>query len=70
MPKKYFTDTCIWRDFYEDRLSKSGRNLGKEATNLFMRILKSKDNILFSESLYWELKKDYDVKDIDNMLNI
>ena len=70
MTKKYFIDTCIWRDFYEDRLSKSGRNLGKEATDLFIRILKSKDNILFSESLYWELKKEYAVKDIDDMLNI
>lgn len=70
MTKKYFIDTCIWRDFYEDRLSKSRRNLGKEATDLFIRILKSKDNILFSESLYWELKKEYAVKDIDDMLNI
>jgi hypothetical protein len=70
MPKKYFIDTCIWRDFYEDRLSKSGRNLGKEATDLFMKIVKNKDNVLFSESLYWELGKDYDRKDIDDMLNV
>lgn len=70
MPKKYFIDTCIWRDFYEDRLSKSGRNLGKEAADLFMRIIQDKDCILFSESLYWELGKDFDKKDIDDMLNI
>jgi len=69
MPEKYFLDTCIWRDFYEDRFSKSGRHLGKEATDLFMRIIKKKDNILYSESLIWEMKKDYDEQEINDMLN-
>lgn len=70
MAEKYFIDTCIWRDFYEDRFSKSGRPLGKSATNLFMKILKRKDKILFSESLIWELKKDYDEQEINDMLNL
>ena len=62
-------DTCIWRDFYEDRFSKSGRHLGKEATDLIMKITKEKDKILYSESLIWELKKDYNENEIKDMLN-
>ena len=51
MTTKYFLDTCIWRDFYEDRFGKTGRPLGKYASNLFMKILKNKDKIVFSESM-------------------
>ena len=70
MAEKYFIDTCIWRDFYEDRFSKSGRHLGKSATDLFMKILKRGNKILFSESLIWELKKDYNEQETNDMLNL
>ena len=70
MTEKYLIDTCIWRDFYENRTSKKGRPLGKYATNLFMKILKKKQKILFSESLIWELKRDYFEKDINDMLQL
>src|SRR3989344_8005590 len=70
MKKIYLLDTCIWRDFYENRFSKVGRPLGKYATDLFMNILKNKDKILFSEALIWELKKDYEEKDVNHMLNL
>lgn len=68
--KYYLLDTCIWRDFYENRFSKIGRPLGKYATDLFMKILKNKDKIYFSESLPRELKKDYNEKEINDMLNL
>lgn len=67
---KYFLDTCIWRDFYENRLSKSGNPLGKYATNLFMKIMKRKDKILFSKPLIQELSKDYNEKEIFAMLEL
>ncbi len=70
MAEKYILDTCIWRDFYEDRFSKSGKPFGKYATDLFMKILKNKDNIFFSESLIRELKRDYGKEDINDMLNL
>ncbi len=35
-----------------------------------MKMLKRKDKILFSESLIWELKKDYDEQGINDMLNL
>ena len=70
MTKKYFLDTCIWRDFYENRKSKSGRGLGNEAEYIFMIILKRKEKILFSESLYLELRKDYSIDEINEMLTL
>ena len=66
---KYFLDTCIWRDFYEDRIGFSGKPLGDLASALFVHINKSKSTIIFSETLFWELKKDYSVNEIENMLN-
>lgn len=70
MITKYLLDTCIWRDFYEARSSKTGNPLGEYATNLFIKILKNRDNILFSEALIWELKKDYTETEINDMLNL
>ena len=70
MKKIYLLDTCIWRDFYENRFSKIGRPLGKYATRLFMKILKDKNKILFSEALILELKKDYEERDVNDMLNL
>lgn len=35
-----------------------------------MKILKNKDNILFSESLIWDLKKDHNEREIKDMLNL
>ena len=70
MVKKYLLDTCIWRDFYENRFSKIGRPLGRYATDLFIKILKNKDKIIFSEALTWELKKDYKEKEVYDMLNL
>lgn len=66
----YLVDTCVWRDFYEDRTSKSGNPIGKYATVFFMKLLKRKDKIIFSEGLLRELRIDYNQKDINDMLNI
>lgn len=70
MTEKYLLDTCVWRDFYENRFSKFGKPLGQYATDLFIKILKNKDKIIFSEALIWELKKDYKEKEIYDMLNL
>lgn len=70
MAETYVIDTCIWRDFYEDRVSRTGLPLGKYASGLFTRIMQRKDRILFSEALVLELSKDYDKKDIVDMLSV
>ena len=68
MADKHWFDTCVWRDFYEDRFSKVGNPLGEYATNAFMKILKKRDKILYSESLVMELHKDYGMDEINDML--
>lgn len=67
---KYYLDTCLWRDHFEDRLSKSKSPIGKYASELFLKIIKRKDKILFSESLILELSKDYSRKEINDMLSL
>ncbi len=67
--KKYFLDTCIWRDFYENRIDFSGKPLGDLAAALIIKITKTKNTIIFSETLFWELKKDYSLFEVENMLN-
>lgn len=69
MTKTYYLDTCIWRDFFEERFSKAGKPFGKYAAKLFMKIITAKDRIFYSDSLVWELKKDYGDEDIENMLS-
>jgi len=70
MQKIYYFDTCIWRDYYEDRMGIKGRPLGKYAAKLFMKILKNKDKILFSDSLIWELRKMYNEDEITEILTV
>jgi len=70
MVNRYLLDTCIWRDFYEDRFSKSGRSLGKYAAGLIINILKKGDIILFSNTLLYELKIKYYEEEISDMLAI
>ena len=67
---KYLVDTCVWRDFYENRLSKTGKPIGKQAHDFFINAIKNKDKIFFSEVLTIELSKDYSVEEINEMLNI
>ena len=69
MPEKYYFDTCIWRDFYESRTGLKGKPLGKYAANLFIKIIKRKDTLLYSDLIIRELKKDYDEKEVNDMLN-
>jgi len=66
----YLVDTCVWRDFYENRISKSGSLIGKFAADFFLKVLKHKDNILYSEGLIKELRVDYDKDDVDDMLDM
>lgn len=69
MVENYYFDTCIWRDFYESRFGLGGRNLGSSAAKLFMHIIKNKKSLNYSEFIIRELKRDYDLKEINLMLN-
>ncbi|VVB81331.1 PIN domain protein [uncultured archaeon] len=67
---KYLLDTCIWRDFYEGRISKTGTLLGKNATEFIIKLIKNEDTVLFSETLIRELRNHYDDNEIKDMLNL
>lgn len=69
MTKIYYFDTCIWRDFYESRSSKSGKPFGRYAAELIRKIVKEHSRIIFSDVLIWELRKAYSEEDILEMLN-
>ena len=68
--KRYLLDTCVWRDFYQARYSKSGNPLGQYAAKLIAKIVSDKEVILFSEFLITELKARFDENEILNMLNL
>lgn len=70
MPKRYYLDTCIWRDFYENRFGHKGEPLGSHANQLFVKLIKGKDKIIFSDFVVKELKKDFNEQEISEMLTI
>ena len=70
MTEKYYFDTCIWRDHYENRFGQGGRPLGAIASRLFLKFMKEKKPILFSEFNLRELKKDYSEAEINDMLSV
>lgn len=70
MTETYYFDTCIWRDFYENRFGKKGKPLGRYASKLFMHVMKNKDILLFSELIVRELKTDFNEEEVNDMLNV
>lgn len=66
----YYIDTCVWRDFYENRTGFKHRELGKEAHESFMKIIERKDTILFSEILLFELRRKYSQKEVTELVQI
>jgi rRNA-processing protein FCF1 len=70
MQKKYLLDTCIWRDFYEARIGRGGRLLGKSAAALFLGLAVSRSEVLVPEIVIWELKKDYSEDEVNNIISI
>ncbi len=67
---KYFVDSCIWRDFYEGRFSRSGRDLGRSASKFLLNAIRKKHTLLYSDAVIRDLKKDYVSSDIDEMFGV
>lgn len=70
MAKTYYLDTCIWRDFFEDRFGLEGKPLGRYASCLFIKIMKENIIVLFSDLIVKELSVDYDMDKINEMFNL
>ena len=69
MPEKYYVDTLIWRDYYENRRDRF-KPLGEWAFQFFKKAIKEESLIFCSDFVEHELLKDYDEEKIKNMLNI
>ncbi|MBU1975388.1 MAG: PIN domain-containing protein [Nanoarchaeota archaeon] len=58
----------MWRDFYDARIGRGGKPLAKQAHNFFMKAIKDRSTILFSDTLVWELGKNYPKTEIEELL--
>lgn len=67
---KYLIDCCIWRDFYEARSGRNGKPFASYASDLFIKLIKSKSTILFSDTLIIELKQAYSSVEINDLLGL
>ena len=66
----YYVDTCVWRDYFENRFGQRGRPLGEFAAKFFFKAIKKRDVILFSDLLVKELKTAFSNEEIEQMLGI
>ncbi|MFA6888400.1 MAG: hypothetical protein WC254_02790 [Candidatus Woesearchaeota archaeon] len=65
----YYFDTCIWRDYYENR-NDNFRPLGEWALALINKIQKEKNKILYSSIVVRKLKGKYDLKEINQIFSV
>ena len=63
MAEKYYLDTSIWMDYYEDRKDPS-KDIGEFAFKLLCRLLASKSKIVVSTFLLNELETAYSLDKI------
>jgi predicted nucleic acid-binding protein len=69
MKNRYYVDTSIWRDYYENRSDKF-RPLGEWALSFFNNTLENGDFILYSDFVLIELGIKYDDEEIEKILEI
>jgi len=69
MDLKYYVDTSIWRDYYENRVDKF-RPLGEWAFQFLLCIKLERNIILYSDLVINELLKRYNNKEIKNIFKI
>jgi len=66
--EKFYVDTSIWIDLYEDRKGYNNEPLGDFALKLFAMV-KAKDNkLMISDILIRELERYYSIEEINGMM--
>ncbi len=68
MPEKYYIDTSIWMDLYEDRKGYNGEPLGNFALKLFSLIKAKKNFLVITDLLIRELEMNYSLPEINGMV--
>lgn len=66
---KYYFDTCIWRDYFENR-SDRFRPLGDWALDLINQVIQNDGFILYSDFIILEMQNKYHKKQIIEILKI
>lgn len=69
MKRRYYLDTGIWRDYFENR-SDRFRPLGEWAFTFIKKVIQNKDLILYSDFVITELRVSYSDKQIKNIFEI
>ena len=69
MAKKYYLDSSIWRDYYENRSDKF-RPLGEWALTLIKNIIENEGLILYSDMTTKELKGKYDENELKGIFEV
>ena len=69
MQKRYYLDTCIWRDYFENRSDKY-RPLGEWAFKLLKLATEQRINIVYSKIVINELYQKYTNQEISNIFEI
>lgn len=68
MPQKYYLDTSIWIDLYEDRRGYNKEPLGDYALKLISLIKAKKCPLIITDLLIKELEMNYSVEEINGMM--
>lgn len=65
---KFYIDTSIWIDLYEDRKGYNGEPLGEFALKLFAMIKTEKSKLIITDYLIRELESAYSIEEIKGMI--
>jgi len=68
MTKKYYIDTSIWIDLYENRKGYNDEPLGDFALKLFSLIKAKKNKLIITDILIRELEMSYSLEEINGMV--
>ena len=68
MAKRYYVDTSIWVDIYEDRKGHNQEPLGDFALRLFGFIRANKYKLIITDLLIRELEMNYSMPEINGMM--
>lgn len=66
---RYYLDTCIWRDYFEDRRDNL-RPIGEWAFQLLRNIADEENIVIFSRIVLKELRRVYNEQEIKSLFSI
>src|SRR3989344_2870748 len=69
MTERYYLDSCIWRDYFENRSDKF-RPLGDWAFSLIKLIIKEDNLIIYSDLIEEELNEGFSDEDVKKIISI